>query len=46
MEKDNETGNACTQEDKSYGAFPHISSLKEFDLLLISEEELDTTNVK
>jgi len=46
LEKDNDTGNAQTREDNTYGAFPHLSCLKEFDLLLISQEELDTTNVK
>jgi hypothetical protein len=26
--------------------FPHLGSLKEFDLLLLSKEELDVKNVK
>jgi hypothetical protein len=26
--------------------FPHINSLKEYDLLLLSEKELEVTNVK
>ena len=46
LERDNDTGADKTLQDNNYNAFPHIGSLKEFDLLLLSEEELDTTNVK
>ena len=34
------------QDEKKRYNFPHLNSLKEFDLLLLSKDELDVTNVK
>jgi hypothetical protein len=44
-EKNSEDGDKSDTAKQKYN-FPHLSSLKEFDLLLLSKEELDVTNVK
>jgi hypothetical protein len=46
-EKKDETDekNPDVTNKKKYN-FPHLNSLKEFDLLLLSKEELDVKNVK
>jgi hypothetical protein len=47
FEKADEKKEKDTSTDDRYKReYPHISSLKEFDLLLLSEEELETKNVK
>lgn len=48
-EKDNKDGSTvkAPQDEQSWqNLFPHIGKLKEWDLLLLSSEKLDTKNVK